>query len=155
MKIEKLTRQPLSDSDYLLLFGVANWVFNFNFGFIVEMIDQEHYGASEESWFDLIKLTGGQLKREKAELILNILGQDILNLFTLLVVQRNTIIHSRPSGKIENGFPVALYRKDKLGEDISITPKYLLDFIKNNERLALMIDDIREGRRRKDLSLGN
>ena len=38
MKIEKLTRQPLSDSDYLLLFGVANWVFNSNFGFMSTII---------------------------------------------------------------------------------------------------------------------
>lgn len=72
METNSITRQSLTDDEYLYLLGVCQWVFNTNAHFIIEMIDKEHHGNSDESWYKLTNLTVGQLSDHK-NLVVNIL----------------------------------------------------------------------------------
>jgi hypothetical protein len=132
-----LTRQSLTDDEYLNLLGISQWAFNDNCGFIIEMLDKEHHNNSETSWFEFQDLTAGQLKDYKS-LIENVLNKDIYKLFSKLVEQRNKIIHSQPTGKKIDGCPIAIYRNKK-GNYVEITKEYLKQFIKDNDALSSLI----------------
>jgi len=46
--MEKVTRQSLTDIEYLTLLGMCQWVFNSNVHFIITLIDKEHHAVTEE-----------------------------------------------------------------------------------------------------------
>ena len=131
----KITRQSTTDDDLLCLLGISQWVFNSNCGFIMEMIDKEHHGNSEESWFSFLGLTAGKLKNYK-NLMYEVLGDEIYNLFSDFVTKRNAIAHSLPTGKKVDGYAISIYRNDVT---IEIDKPYLLDFIQQNEKLCDLI----------------
>jgi len=134
---KKITKQSLTDDEYLHLLGICQWVFNSNSHFIIEMIDQEHHGNSMESWHKLTELTAGQLKDHK-NLVVNILSQDIYDCFNGLVEMRNSIMHSFPTGNVVDGYNIAVY-KDKSDKQIEIDKNYLRHFISQNETLSGLI----------------
>ncbi len=136
--MEKLTRQSLTDNEFLYLLGVCQWVFNSNVSFIIEMIDKEHHNNSEESWFNLVEKTAGNLKDYK-NIVYNILGRDIYDLFNELVLERNAIFHSFPTGEKVNNYYIPIYRNDYKGLNIEIDKEYLKAFIKKNEKLSDLI----------------
>ena len=133
--MEKLTRQSLTDNEFLYLLGVCQWVFNSNVSFIIEMIDKEHHNNSEESWSNLIEKTAGNLK----DIVYSILGRDIYDLFNELVLERNAIFHSFPTGEKVNNYYIPIYRNDSKGLNIEIDKEYLKAFIKKNEKLSDLI----------------
>ena len=133
MKI--ITRQSTSDDEFLYLLGISQWVFNSNCGFIIEMIDKEHHHNSNESWTKLIELTSGNLLNYK-NMIISILGIEIYDLFELLVDKRNTIIHSIPTGEKVDDYVIPIYRNDKKKKYVKIDKEYLLEFIKENEKMS-------------------
>ena len=133
--MNKITRQSTSDEEFLYLLGVAQWVFNSNCGFIIEMIDKEHHNMSNESWFKLIELTSGNLLKHK-NMIVTILGSDIYDLFNDLVDKRNSIIHSLPTGEKVDNYFIPIYRNDSKRKYIRIDKQFLIDFIKKNEILC-------------------
>lgn len=140
--MNNITRQSTSDEEFLYLLGVCQWVFNSNFNFIIEMIDKEHHNKSNEKWTRLIELTAGELLNYKNK-ILTILGQDIYELFYELIDERNAIIHSIPTGEKVDNYLVSIYRNDRKKSYIRIDKKYLIEFIKKNERLSDLIYEIR------------
>jgi len=138
MHTNHLTRQSLTDKEYLTLLGICQWVFNSNCHFIIEMIDREHHAQSDESWFDFLQLTAGQLVGHK-NLVESILGTEIHCLFENLKNCRNTIIHSFPTGEKVEEYYVAMYRKDAASRYITIDKNYLRAFIRDNEKLHTLI----------------
>jgi len=139
--MSNITRQSTTDNESLHLLGLSQWVFNSNCGFIIEMIDKEHHNNSSESWFDLVRLTGGNLKDYK-KLVSSILGENVYVLFDELVNLRNAIMHSLPTGEKVDGYYISHYR-NKDGSITKITKSFLLDFIKKNEELSLKIHTVR------------
>jgi len=133
-----LTKQSLTEKEYLYLLGVSQWVFNSNCHFIIEMIDNEHHNNSQTSWFEFLELTAGQIKNHGG-LVQKVLGGDIFKLFSDLVDRRNTIIHCFPSGKKEDGYYVPVYRKSKESPCKKITKEFLREFIQDNEELSSLI----------------
>ena len=142
MNRDQITRQSTTDEDLLYLLGVSQWVFNSNCAFIIEMIDKEHHNNSDESWNTLLDLTAGTLKDYK-NLVKTILTEDIYDLFYELVEMRNAIIHSLPSGKKVDNYPVSIYRNTKKNLNFDIDKRYLQEFIKKNEKLSLLIHEVR------------
>lgn len=140
--MSKITRQSTSDDEFLYLLGMSQWVFNSNCGFIIEMIDKEHHNNSNEHWIELIELTSGNLLNHK-NMIISILGKDIYDIFNLLVDKRNTIIHSMPTGEKVDDYVIPIYRNDKKNKYVKVDKKYLLEFIKENEKLCDKIHKFR------------
>lgn len=140
--MNQITRQSTSDEELLYLLGISQWVFNSNCGFIIEMIHKEHHGNSNEPWIKFIELTSGNLLNYK-KLIISILGQDLYDLFDLLVDKRNAIIHSMPTGEKVDNYVIPIYRNDSKNKYIKIDKKYLIDFIKENEKLSDKIHSFR------------
>ena len=133
--MNKITRQSISDDEFLYLLGVCQWVFNSNCNFIIEMIDNEHHNNSDLSWNELIKLTAGNLLNYRNK-ISKILGKNIYELFEKIVDDRNSIIHSIPTGEKVNDYVISVYRNDLKNKYIKIDKVFLINFIKNNEKLS-------------------
>lgn len=122
MNPETLTRQSLTNFDYLALIGIANWVFNSNVEFLIENIDKEHHGRSNISWFVLIEETADQLVQKHEKLIRLIIGDTGFELFRTLIAKRNAIVHAIPTGEKDDGYPIAIYR-EKTHATVCQSPK--------------------------------
>ena len=133
--MNKITRQSISDDEFLYLLGVCQWVFNSNCNFIIEMIDNEHHNNSDLPWNELINLTAGNLLNYRNK-ISKILGKNIYDLFEKIVDDRNSIIHSIPTGEKVNDYVISVYRNDLKNKYIKIDKAFLINFIKNNEKLS-------------------
>lgn len=140
--MNNLTRQSISDDEFMYLLGVCQWVFNSNCSFIIEMIDQEHHNNSCEPWHKLIELTAGSLLDYKNKII-SILGKSIYDLFAKLVDDRNSIIHSIPTGEKVENYVIPIYRNDSKNKYIRIDKSFLKNFIKENEKLSGEIHNFR------------
>lgn len=140
--MKNITRQSTSDDEFLNLLGTSQWVFNSNCSFIIEMIDKEHHNNSSESWHKLIELTSGNLLKYK-NLIITILGKDIYNLFDKLVDDRNSIIHSIPTGEKVDNYTIPIYRNNTKNKYVRIDKNFLMNFIKENEQLSDKIYEFR------------
>lgn len=103
---------------------------------------KEHHNNSDERWIDLIELTAGWLLNYKDKII-TILGEEIYNLFSELVDKRNSIIHSIPTGEKVDNYVIPVYRNDSKHKYVRINKKYLIDFIKKNEKLSSLIHSFR------------
>lgn len=140
--MSKITRQSTSDDEFLYLLGVSQWVFNSNCSFIIEMIDKEHHNNSNELWNKLIELTAGRLLNYKNKIIA-ILGRDIYNLFAELVDDRNSIIHSIPTGEKVDDYVISIYRNDTKNKYVKVDKNFLKNFIQKNEELSNAIHKFR------------
>ena len=140
--MSKITRQSTSDDEFLYLLGVSQWVFNANCSFIIEMIDKEHHNNSNELWNKLIELTAGRLLNYKNKIIA-ILGRDIYNLFAELVDDRNSIIHSIPTGEKVDDYVISIYRNDTKNKYVKVDKNFLKNFIQKNEELSNAIHKFR------------
>lgn len=140
--MNNLTRQSTSDDEFLYLLGISQWVFNSNCGFIIEMIDKEHYNNSSEPWHKLIEFTAGNLLNYK-NIVITVLGKDIYNLFGKLVDDRNSIIHSMPTGERADNYTIPIYRNDTKNKYVRIDKNFLKNFIKENEELSDKIYNFR------------
>ena len=130
---ESYTHQALPSKEYRELLGTALYVFNSNNSFVIENIlnaDQE----SEYTWFDLIDMTSGQLKKPIKKTITKESNQEIAELFETIVSKRNRIIH---------GFSITdtdgeqrLATKDKENVQHVIDKSFLTEFIALNDQLS-------------------
>ena len=130
-----LTRQVTSDDEFIHLLGTSQWVFNSNCSFIIEMIDKEHHNNSSESCQRLLELTAGKLLDYK-NIIITVLGEDIYNLFHKLVDDRNSIMHSIPTGERIDNYTIPIYRNDTKNKYVRIDKSFLQNFIRENEQLS-------------------
>lgn len=135
---EEYSRQALPSKGYRELLGSAICVFNSNNQFIIENILR--IDSSDFNWFSLVDKTSGQLLDPISRTISGSTGDDISTLFSELVKKRNRIIHSF---QITENNEQILRTKDNKHEQFNITEDYLLDFIKENESLSLMLHKLR------------
>lgn len=140
---ESYTRQALPDRDYRELLGTALCVFNANNGFIIENI-LRYDDEKEFDWSSLIDLESGMLKPSIEKTISKKYGDGVKALFSELVKKRNRIIHSFRITDEENKQILATKEPQKAGgRQFHITEEYLMDFIKQNDRLSSMLHDVR------------
>lgn len=133
---EKLTRQSLPTEQYRILLGTAITVFCSNNSFIIEnLLRIDH----TKSWYDLIDKESGLIKEEVKEK----LPSDIVDLFGEIVYKRNRIIHGYQV-TYEDGEQILATKVKSSGEQFYITEEYLLEFIKQNEKLSDLLNSFRE-----------
>ncbi|MFV0558997.1 MAG: selenium binding protein [Enterococcus sp.] len=136
---EDYTRQAVPERHYRELVGTAVTVFNSNNSFIIENILR--ITVDKYSWHTLIDYTSGRLNNEVKNVLEECSHQNIVELFSELISMRNRIIHSfqitNSSGK------QVLATKEKNGNQFEVTEEYLMQFIKKNEQLSLMLHEFR------------
>lgn len=141
---ETITRQALPERHYRELLGTALCVFNANNAFFIENILRNDF-SNRFSWFDLIDLESGKLKPSIQATISSNCGDAIEDLFSELVIKRNRIIHSFQITEDGTGNQI-LCTKEKQGNggrQFVITDEFLMDFIKENEKLSDMLHAFR------------
>ena len=135
---ESYTRQALPSQKYRELLGSAICVFNSNNQFVIENIlrlDNATY-----NWYDLIDKTSSELSEPIKETITKSSDTKITILFGDLISRRNRIIHSF---QVTENNQQILRTKDKKHNQFTITENYLLDFIRDNERLSSLLHEHR------------
>ncbi|UFH36537.1 hypothetical protein [Flavobacterium acetivorans] len=135
---EEYSRQALPSKRYRELLGSAICVFNSNNQFIIEnilRIDDSNY-----NWYELIDKTSGDLSQPVKETITKNSDTKIAVLFSSVIGKRNRIIHSF---QITENNEQVLRTKTKNNEQFTITESSLLEFIKDNENLSLMLHQLR------------
>lgn len=145
---ENYTRQSLASKEYRELLGTAIYVFNANNAFIIENILRNDE-SKKYTWHSLMDLTSGKLIKKAKQTILNEaqnqnneeLGNEIIDLFQKLIEMRNRIIHSFAITDTSN--KQILSTKDKNNRQFIISIEILMKFIKDNEKLALLLHDFR------------
>lgn len=131
---EEYSRQALPSRKYRELLGSAICVFNSNNQFVIENILKTD--DSKYNWHELIDRTSGQLYKPIEETITINSDAKIAELFSLLVDKRNRIIHSF---QVSVDKEQMLSTKAKNHDQFYITEAYLLEFIKDNEKLSSML----------------
>lgn len=143
------SNQPVSDPEYMTLLGTALYVFNANNAFIIEnMLNISDY----RDWWHLIDQESGtidsMIQGKHYSSVFNE-HDEILRLFHDLVLRRNRIIHSFPiTSYKESDDPDGqiLHTKEKIeagNKQFTINKNFLLNFIKDNERLCQLLDNLR------------
>ena len=135
---EEYSGQALPSKRYRELVGSAICVFNSNNQFIIENIlniDNSNY-----NWHQLIDVTSGELLAPIKETITKESNTAIAILFSSIITKRNRIIHSF---QITKDNEQILSTKTKNHEQFNITEEYLLDFIRDNEKLSSILYKLR------------
>ena len=135
---EDYSRQALPSKKYRELLGSAICVFNSNNQFVIENI--LHIENSSYNWYELTDKTSGKLIPAITETITKESNEEISLLFSALIEKRNRIIHSF---QITDGDEQILRTKDKSHKQYNLTEQYLLEFIKENEKLSTMLHKLR------------
>lgn len=140
---ESYTRQALPPKEYRELLGTALCVFNSNNSFIIENI--LHTDKVNYNWYELIDKESGKLNKVIVATIVLNGGQAIADLFSDLVERRNRIIHSFQITNNDGEQILATKTKVKDGnKQFIITKEYLMQFIKDNEKLSSLLYDYRK-----------
>ena len=140
---ENYTRQSLPTKKYRELLGTSIYVFNSNNAFMIENI-LRFDDSQKKNWYQLIDLESGKLKDSINKSITSKYGDEIQNLFTEIVDQRNRIIHG--FGITNHSGEQVLATKEKIkdgNKQFEITEEYLMNFIKLNEELAIKLHQLR------------
>ena len=135
---EDYSRQALPPRKYRELLGSAICAFNCNNQFVIENILR--VDNSKYDWYKLIDKTSGNLLKVTREIITKNSNDDIGIMFSDLVDKRNRIVHSF---QITENNEQILRTKNKDHEQYNITEEYLLEFIKDNEKLSSMLHEFR------------
>lgn len=142
---ESYTRQSLADREYRSLLGTSIYVFNSNNSFLIENFLYTDFDDKRLTWYSLTDKTSGGLSEKIRGQISNTDDlNNALDLFDNLTERRNRIIHGFPVTS-DNGEQI-LCTKDKENTQYYIDKKYMEKFIQDNEKLALLLDNIRESR---------
>ena len=139
---EEYTRQALPERHYRELLGSALCVFNANNNFVIENILRND-DNQEYCWHSLIDLESGKLKPSIQKTISQKCGSSIEKLFSELVVKRNRIIHSFQITKDGQQILATKERERDGGKQFVITDDFLVDFIRDNERLSSELHALR------------
>lgn len=140
---ESYTRQALPSKEYREFLGTALCVFNSNNAFIIENI--LHTDKVNYNWYELIDKESGKLNKVIVATIVVNGGQAIADLFSDLVERRNRIIHSFQITNDDGEQILATKTKVKDGnKQFIITKEYLMQFIKDNEKLSSLLYDHRK-----------
>lgn len=138
---EDYTRQSLPNKKYREHLGTALCVFNSNNAFIIENI--LHTNSKEYDWYNLMDLTSGKLSNIINSTISSFASDEIIDMFNKVVEKRNRIIHSFQITDKDTEQRLAT-KTSKTNIQFIITEEYLLEFIKDNEKLCLLLHDYRD-----------
>lgn len=137
---ENYTRQALPSKTYRELLGTALCVFNSNNAFIIENVLNTKIDSSL-SWHYLIDKESGQL----TPIIKQIINDDnISQLFAQIIKMRNRIIHSYQITGPKNEQILCTKVKAPDNKQFVITVDYLMNFIKENEKLSTLLHAYRK-----------
>lgn len=143
---ENYTRQSLPERDYRELLGTALCVFNANNQFIIENILK--ISGDQHNWWELElmdKTSGSILHKVMIEQYGDIVPENIIELFNILVEKRDRIVHSFQTTYSMDTEEQILATKDlKTDEQFIITREYMMDFIKENDKLNDMLYKLRD-----------
>lgn len=139
---ESYTRQALPSKKYRELLGSAVCVFNSNNAFVIENI--LHTNNTDYDWYSLTDNLSGSLIASVKATITKKAGKEIEDLFSELVEMRNRIIHSFQVTYEGEQVLATKTRVNKGNKQFIIAEEYLLDFIKKNERLSVLLNDYRK-----------
>ncbi|WP_459524665.1 selenium binding protein [Leuconostoc lactis] len=145
---EKYTRQALANRDYRELLGTTIYVFNSNNSFLIENFLNTDFEDEKVTWHTLVEKVSGNLSkiiRKNSDASSDLMKA--LDLFDDLTGRRNRIVHSFPVTNKEE--EQILATKDKQNKQYYISKDYMMTFINDNEKLALMLDEIRNNRQKK------
>lgn len=139
---ENYTRQALPSKEYCELLGIALCVFCSNNGFVIENILRSN---DNYSWYDLIDKESGKLSPIIDKTISEVTdNREIAELFHKIVDMRNRIIHGFRVTSQGGEQILATKTKVESGNiQFEISKKYLLDFIKKNEELSVLLHNYR------------
>lgn len=146
---ESYSRQALSSKRYRELLGSALCVFNSNNAFVIENI--LHTDRNNYDWYSLIDKESGRLKSTiEATISLNG-GQAVAELFADIIQKRNRIVHSFQITDKDVEQKLATKTPVKNGNmQFVITEDYLMQFIKDNERLSSLLYEYRKSMNKAD-----
>lgn len=137
---EEYTSQALPEKDYRELLGSAICVFNSNNNFMIENILRIQTDDTY-NWYTLIDKESGKLKSDVRKIINN---EEIYSLFEDIVVMRNRIIHSYQITESQSNEQILCTKtKNPENKQFHITREYLMEFIKKNESLCLLLHKLR------------
>ncbi|MDF9443564.1 selenium binding protein [Limosilactobacillus mucosae] len=141
---ENYTRQSLPERDYRELLGTALCVFNANNQFIIENILK--ISGDQHNWWELMDKTSGSiLHKVMIEQYGDIVPENIIELFNILVEKRDRIVHSFQMTYSVDTKEQKLATKDpKTDEQFIITREYMMNFIKENDKLNEMLHELRD-----------
>ena len=104
-----------------------------------------HTDKVNYNWYELIDKESGKLNKVIVATIVLNGGQAIADLFSDLVERRNRIIHSFQITNNDGEQILATKTKVKDGnKQFIITKEYLMQFIKDNEKLSSLLYDYRK-----------
>lgn len=137
---ENYTRQSLPTKEYRELLGSAICVFNANTGFIIENIIHADNNAD---WYNLIDQTSGILQSAMNK-TLKTIAPDVCEMYKELTEKRNRIVHSFRITSKNNKQILATKEKAPSNKQFYIDEKYMLDFIKENQKLSDRLYEVRD-----------
>ncbi|MEO5284905.1 selenium binding protein [Limosilactobacillus allomucosae] len=141
---ENYTRQSLPERDYRELLGTALCVFNANNQFIIENILK--ISGDQHNWWELMDKTSGSiLHKVMIEQYGDIVPENIIELFNILVKKRDRIVHSfQTTYSMDTEEQILATKDPKTDEQFIITREYMMDFIKENDKLNDMLYKLRD-----------
>lgn len=141
---ENYTRQSLPERDYRELLGTALCVFNANNQFIIENILK--ISGDQHNWWELMgKTSGSILHKVMIEQYGDIVPENIIELFNILVEKRDRIVHSfQTTYSMDTEEQILATKDPKTDEQFIITREYMMDFIKENDKLNDMLYKLRD-----------
>ncbi|WP_270638500.1 selenium binding protein [Limosilactobacillus mucosae] len=141
---ENYTRQSLPERDYRELLGTALCVFNANNQFIIENILK--ISGDQHNWWELMDKTSGSiLHKVMIEQYGDIVPENIIELFNILVEKRDRIVHSfQTTYSMDTEEQILATKDPKTDEQFIITREYMMDFIKENDKLNDMLYKLRD-----------
>lgn len=141
---ENYTRQSLPERDYRELLGTALCVFNANNQFIIENIIK--ISGDQHNWWELMDKTSGSiLHKVMIEQYGDIVPENIIELFNILVKKRDRIVHSfQTTYSMDTEEQILATKDPKTDEQFIITREYMMDFIKENDKLNDMLYKLRD-----------
>lgn len=141
---ENYTRQSLPERDYRELLGTALCVFNANNQFIIENILK--ISGDQHNWWELMDKTSGSiLHKVMIEQYGDIVPENIIELFNILVKKRDRIVHSfQTTYSMDTEEQILATKDPKTDEQFIITREYMKDFIKENDKLNDMLYKLRD-----------
>ena len=137
---ESYTKQSLPTKEYRELLGTALCVFNSNNGFLIENI-LRFDTDNTLSWYECIDKESGQLPEIAKNVLVDDLGQAIIELFQKIVKMRNRIIHSFRITNMDGEQSLATKTKNNM--QFEITEAYLMEFIRENDTLSGLLYRLR------------
>lgn len=141
---ENYTRQSLPERDYRELLGTALCVFNANNQFIIENILK--ISGDQHNWWELMDKTSGSiLHKVMIEQYGDIVPENIIELFNVLVEKRDRIVHSfQMTYSMDTKEQILATKDPKTDEQFIITREYMMNFIKENDKLNEMLHELRD-----------